>query len=579
MINVSQAYKDACESNNRQSYVIAKYGAYNKNAKGQISSVVSNSQEFSNIYKTYNEIKTTNFNYISCEPDRVKLNNSFYFINDKTKSNTNENIAYWSEDLSSSVGAINNKITFTLSEKILFTDITLYFQEVCKAFRVNYYNDNVLVATRNVTNNNNLVVTTKGTTTYSENIYFNKLEIEFLETLLPNRYVKLNEIDFGILQTFTDKQIVDYDIIDELSIDSSELSSNSLNLIIDDTNGEYNVLNPNNKLKVLQEQQELTLYHYLKVGNRYQEIPLGTFYLKEFKVSKYGLEMEAYDDIYFMNDIYYGSKFYRNEEVTNILKDLFNYFDYTNYEIDEELQGIKLSGYIPNVEFREALRLIAEASGSVINKTRYGKTYIFKTYDPISKTFTRKLIDKENPVRNLFNNIITILEYNYSNVIENQEIFNGTLSVGKHTIIFGKYPIDQNTIVKGDGSNNNYNIISTYANSCDIEVIQETNVVLLGTHIQPNTTLRTIKKGNSFSEQQDFAIEKINNPLITTQYEEIGNWKINRGEIKYDFQTLLLPYIEVGDTCSYKTRFNTTNTFIPTRLQFNKSIMQSIEGE
>ena len=79
MINVSQAYKDACESNNRQSYVIAKYGAYNKNAKGQISSVVSNSQEFSNIYKTYNEIKITNFNYISCEPDRVKLNNSFYF--------------------------------------------------------------------------------------------------------------------------------------------------------------------------------------------------------------------------------------------------------------------------------------------------------------------------------------------------------------------------------------------------------------------------------------------------------------------------------------------------------------------
>lgn len=638
MINVSEAYKQACESGQRQSYVIAKYGLYDKKAKGNISNVASDSQLFSNIDKTYNEIKDTNYNYISCEPNRVKLNGSFYFINDKEKPNASENLAYWSYNLSNEDGYFsqnqesyyvenetlyienaslendtlylinetvedntlvlnstspistfsirsttpttntNPKIVYTFSSDITFSEITLYFQEVCEEFNVYYYSNDTLIATRKVTNNNSLKPTTQGASTLNSTNTFNKLEIEFIKTKYPYRYVKFNEIDFGVLQQFTDKQIVDYDIIDELSIDSSELSSNSLDLRIDNSNGDYDILNPKNKLSLLQERQEIAMYHYLKVGNVYKEIPLGTFLVKEFEVSNQALRIEAYDDVYFMNKIYYGSLYYQNEEVTKILEDLFKYFNYTKYEIDSELQGIKLTGYIPNVEFREALRLIAEASGCVVSKTRYGITYIFKTYDPISKVFNRKIIDKEKPSRNLFNNVIDIVEYNYTNVLENQEVYNATLEQGTHTILFNKLPIIEGTLIKGE-ENENYSILNTYATSCIIKVLRPTNVKLKATIVSQESIVKRFKKSENISFDE-YAITKINNKLITTNNSQnVAQWKLGRGDIKYNFDTPLIPYIEVGDTCQYVTRFNTKNTFIPTRLEFSKSIIQKIEGE
>lgn len=582
MIQVSEAYKQASESNERVSYVVAKFGLYNKTAKTKIENVESDSQPFSNISKTYNEIKKTNYNYISCEPNRVKLDGSFYFIEDKNKPNRTQSIAYWSDILSNSNGLFNYnpKIIYMFSEKLNFTEITLYFQEVCEEFVVNYYNENTIIASRNIKNNLSLVITTNGTITLNESV-FDKLEIEFIKTKEPYRYIKFNEIDFGVYKQFSREQIIDFDIIDELSLDSSELSSNSLNISIDNSRGQFDILNPKSELQFLEEKQEISLYHYLRVGNNFQELPLGTFLLKRFDINNKQLEINAYDDIYFMNDIYYGSKFYQNEEITNILIDLFSYFNYTNYVIDEELQGIKLTGYIPNVAFREALRLIAEAGCCVINKTRYGITYIFKTYDPITKKFNRRIILNEKPKRNLFNNIINLIEYNYSVKEENVEIYNAKLNKGIHTILYSKFPIEHNSVVKSDNTNEDYRIINTYATSCIIEVLnEETNVILNGTFINESSIEKKIKKENIQEDISSYAITKVNNRLITSSnLENVGKWKLNRSDIKYSFKTLVMPYIEVGDTCEYETKYGTKNTFIPTRLRFSKSILQNIEGE
>lgn len=580
MIKVNEAYKQASKESERKSYVIARYGLFVKGAKNKVEEIESDIQPFGESEKTLNEEKYSNYNYISCEPNRVVLNNTFFFIQDKQNNQPSQDIAYWSNKLSNENGLFdqNPKIVYLFSTDIDFTELTLHFQEVCENFIVKYYNNNNLIAIRNIVNNINTIVTTNGATILSDS-FFNKLEIEFIKTRSPYRYVKFNEIDFGIYQQFTNEEIIDLDIIDELSIDSSELSSNSLSLVIQDKQGQYDILNPENKLKYLQERQEITVYHYLKVGAKYQELPLGTFLLKEFKGQNQKLELQAYDDVYFMNQLYYGSNYYENEEITKVLEDLFNYFNYTNYIIDEELQGIKISGYIPRVEFREALRLIAESGSCVINKTRNGETYIFKTYDPISKTFNRNLIFKEQPTKNLFNNVIDVIEYDYSKIEENVEIYNTRMSAGKYTILFEDYPIKQDTIKK-IVENSNYEILKKYATGCVVNVFAETNVKLIGTYIKEQSTVQRIKKYSELVVNTDYAIKKVDNHLITKDnLQEIANWKLNRGAIKYNFETLTIPYLEVGDTCEYQTRFGTKNTFIPTRIEFSKSILQRVEGE
>ena len=86
MIQVSEEYKKACKSPIRQSYNIIKYGLYNKEAKTKINSYSSSSNQiFSNIPQIYDENKEKQYDYISCEKDRVILNNNFVFIKDKTK--------------------------------------------------------------------------------------------------------------------------------------------------------------------------------------------------------------------------------------------------------------------------------------------------------------------------------------------------------------------------------------------------------------------------------------------------------------------------------------------------------------
>lgn len=577
MIKVGNSYKQACQKPIRKSYIVAKYGLYNKEAKSQINSINANANDISNLNKTYNETKNTDYNYISCEPNRVLLNNTFYFVKDKKSNNENERIAYWSNELSNSSGTFtsNPKITYTFSEQVSFTELTLHFQEVCSNFKVSYYYKDNLITTRIITNNENLIVETDGNDFPSSG--FDKIEIEFFKTKEPYRYIKFNEIDFGVVETFEEEVIKDFNIIDELSIDSSQLSANYLNLSIVDKNGKYDILNPHNKLRALQERQEVTVYHYLSVYGKYQEIPLGTFLLKKFDYEKKTLKIEAYDDTYFMNDIYYGTKFYNNEEITNILIDLFNYFNYTNYIIDDELKGIKLTGYVPNVEFREALRLICEAGECVINKNRYGKTYIFKTYDPITQVFMKGDIKNSSPKRNLFNNRVDVVVHNYTNIVENQEVVKATYEAGTYILQF-ENPIIDGTLKKGE-ANENYSIISVGAINCTIQVNSQSEVYLVANVIKVAKSVEKVVR-NANLDNNDYAITKIENPLITiSNSKSVGQWKLNRSDIRLNFNTLSKPYIEVGDTCRYINEYNNGITFIPTRLEFTKSINQSIEGE
>ena len=578
MINVSQKYKESCEKSTRKSYVTVKYGLYDKEAKTKISDVKSENQSFSNTNKTFNEVKTTNYNYISCEPNRVVLNDKFYFINDKTQNNDSENIAFWSLEMSNENCTFENNptITYYFNKDIEFTDITLYFQEVCEEFNVYYYHNESIIVIRNVKGNEKLTISTSNESALSE-VYFNQIKIEFVKTLKPFRYIKLNEIDFGIIKQFSKDKILEYDIIDEMSIDSSELSSNSLNFVLKDENGEYDILNPNNKLSTLQEKQELTFYHYLENENKFSELPLGTFKIKKFDVERNNLKITAYDDIYFMEDIYYGSKFYNQEEITKVLQDLFNYFNYTNYIIDDELKGIKITGYIPRVKFREAIRIIVEAGCCVVSKTRYGKTYIYKTYDEIVKTFKRKDIFEENPIQNLFNDVIDIVEYSYNDIVEDEEIVNIELEKGTHTILYEKYPIVENSLIKSE-ENANYQIVNIYATSCVVEVIEDTKVILKANYIKQSNNVKTFGKTTNSKKKSNTI--KVNNNLITKNNSSVvANWKLSKKEIKYNFNTLSMPYIEVGDTCKYTTKYGNENEFIVTRIEFSNSIIQVVEGE
>lgn len=597
MITVTKAYKDASKKPLRQSYVTIKYGLYNKEAKQELSSLTSNSlQPFSSVNDTINENRESALNYISCEPDRVKLDNNFAFIQDKTKLNVNQDIGYWSRYMSDSNGNFTNypTIIYVLENPITFTPLTLYFQEVVKSFNIYYYLNNNLIYTREIRNNTLITVDTTDSSNLEPIQYFDKVEIAFLSTQTPYRYIKFNEIDFGASMTFKSSEIKEFNIIEEIDLTSDSLPSNSLDATIQDDKGYYDILNPNNKIGKLQKGQQLSVHHYLKVGNVFKELLLGTFLLKKVSTENMKLKLECYDELYFMNSTYYGSKFYINEKATKVFEDLFTYFNYSNkrYSFSDDIQNVYLTGYVPQVSFREALRLIAESCKAIIQKKRTGSIYIYKQQEnPIIVNYFGVSDYKNDNVKQvLYNNVADINVYSYDRV-EEDIIYSATLNKGTYRVNFSHYPIvyseyevDPNTLKSI--ANANYTIIELNAVGCLVEVSSDnTTVELKGKYYVETSSTERIKKDNSL-EVDESAITKIDNHLITnSNYLEIANWKLDKSNINYELKYKTTPYIEVGDKCKLETKYkdsinnSVVKTFVISKIEYDNSIMQSIKGE
>ena len=280
-----------------------------------------------------------------------------------------------------------------------------------------------------------------------------------------------------------------------------------------------------------------------------------------------------------MNEIYYGSKKYSNVNPTEIYTDLFNYFNFTNYEIKGSLFYYYLtSGYVPAVNFREALRLIAEATCCYIKKTRNGGIEIISKEDQnrnnICKKFTRKLLFKESNEQKAYNNSIDVVEYRYAGV--SKEIYKENLTKGTHKIFFEEYPIEN---LSKNVENNNYEIVESTAFYCVVNVINTTVVHLKALVYTPIKTVVRINKNENIEIKEE-NIEKIDNPLINSgNSKRVGDWKLEKKQIKYNFDTLTIPYIENGDVCYYSTEFGENKKIVPTKIEYNKTIIQSIEGE
>lgn len=573
MIEVSAAYKEAAKKNFRNSYMTANFGIFDKEAKTKIDNITALKQPFSDINKIMNEIKGTNYNYITCEPGRVKLDGTFYFLRNKTLTNTNEFAAYWSSVMSGADGLFitNPKIVITLDENIQAIPITLYFHEVVKKFKVTYKSGDTVLQVFEVANNTDESLTVPESVEEMVFSEFNKVEFEFIETAEPFRYVKVNEFDFGFVESFTSEEIIDIDVLDNLDLKSQTLQSNQLTLTVKNR-GSYDIYNPISKLRYLQERQEMTVYHWLKVNGDFHQVPLGTFLLKDYESSNQIIRFTCYDDLFFMNKIYYGSKFYQNETVETILMDLFNYFNYTKYTIEDDVRVKRLTGYVPQVQFREALRIIAEAAGAGVVKKRDGITHIFDydfiSSDDVVEVFERKDLFNEKLTKNLYNNVIDVVE-NFYNTFENKLIYKATLEPGTYYVMYEDYPAINVTA--------NIPLSTIYATSAVLTVTATTTVEIYGDVYNEKKVVHRIRK--SLIAVDEYAVDKVDNPLITTNYSSIAAWKLERSDLFKDLEVLNLPYLEVGDLVQFENNYGNLINVRLSQINITASLKQVIGGE
>lgn len=267
------------------------------------------------------------------------------------------NMGWWSSQMSDEDGNFTTplimEINFTKPHSSL--GLTLVFSEAkdyCNHLNLKFYDIEGKLLSDNDFNPNDFYYVCNNIV---EN--YTKIVITFYSTNNPYRYLKLYQIIYGAIKIFEGDNLISANILEEVDLLSSEVSINTLDFTVFSEEDEFNIINPKGFYRLLQQRQKLEVKK--KLVKEKTEREMGTFYLDTWKSEKDKLMtiaaidlMGVIDKTDFMGGIYKDIPF--EDLIQEIM--LSAGAEEKEYEIEENLKDILMTGYIPICTHREALQ-------------------------------------------------------------------------------------------------------------------------------------------------------------------------------------------------------------------------------
>ena len=401
------------------------------------------------------------------------------FVLDGSKDILSDNpadIAFWNDTLSKEdcTFETNPKITITFQEQHTSSAITLYFEDEFPAeLKITWY-------------------TSAGTKLVTETFYpdsliyvcnhqiqnYGKVEIEFVKTTFPQRYIKLQYILYGKYIVWDKDMIQTAKVQEDIDVTSAALSINEADISIVDMNDDFDAENENGAWKSVQKTQEVTLSEF-KNGNM---IPMGAFFINDFSFSKNIAKFKLVDVVGLLDKYtFYEGQIYNNVRAEVILNAIFATAGIKKYTIDEEVGNILLSGYLAIQTCRKALQQVCFACGAVADDSRSDTIKVYKPDRYVKSTVgtDRKFNGNTKVSLEKYISGVNIEMKNYVLEEKTSDIYKKTLPAGDTKITFSS-PYLPSSITASAGTlkevNTNYLIINMPdAGQCQIKGIKYTN--------------------------------------------------------------------------------------------------------
>ncbi|MBQ2658119.1 MAG: hypothetical protein IJF87_06070 [Erysipelotrichaceae bacterium] len=376
MIETTQAFFDNSiyKYRNTQSWITINL--FDFTAKTDITSVSVSKNRMFNASQIYDGVYYI-YNYATLEQNEFYLDGSMTLMPDTI---TNEQIGWWTQ-LSKSDGTFTNtqEITVELDNRHSTAGLTINYDQfsypinsTCKWYQGSTLLDTATL-TDQTTNIQQFVNSVDG---------YDKIVIT-IDKAKNYAYVKMSEIDYGLIQTFTADQLQGGTVREHVSLLSNTLSPDELTFSVIDYDNTYNVFNPED------------LFKYFKVGqpcrvtggvlnretNEYETISMGIFYINNFDIENGLLKISAYGVLNILNASTFYSPFYINETIENIAGDILDGYE---YYVHPNVASKTLTGYIPLGSKKEALKNLAIACGAVVKEGRDGKVYLYRNTPELS---------------------------------------------------------------------------------------------------------------------------------------------------------------------------------------------------
>lgn len=401
------------------------------------------------------------------------------FVLDGSKRVLTENpkdIAFWNDALSKEDCTFETdpKITVTFQEQHTSVAITLYFEDEPPAeLKITWY---TIAGTKLITE-----------TFYPDSLIYvcnnqvqnyGKIEIEFVRTSFPQRYIKLQYILYGKYIVWDKDMIQTAKMQEDIDVTSASLSINEADISIVDMNNDFDAENENGAWKSVQKTQEVTLSEF----NNGNMIPMGAFFIDDFSFSKNIAKFKLIDVVGLLDKYtFYEGQIYNNVRAEVILNAIFATAGIKKYTIDEEVGNTLLSGYLSIQTCRKALQQVCFACGAVADDSRSDTIKVYKPDKYVKSTVgtDRKFNGNTKVSLEKYISGVNIEMKNYALEEKTSDIYKKTLPAGDTKITFSS-PYLPSSITASAGTlkevKTNYLIINmTAAGQCQITGIKYAN--------------------------------------------------------------------------------------------------------
>lgn len=401
MIYVSPEYMKAVTAPSRTMGATVTLDLTDVSALDSISDVAANSNDnrYGLPWKTVDGVNEVGTNYGTCERDEFATS-GFYLLPHEMLEEAVE-WGWWSAIQSDGNGEFEQPpaITWTFDAPISSLGVTLWLLNEAKELQLTWLaQDGSVLDTHTLSDVQGTVPVEHAV----ENYY--GLTATFLR-MKPRQYVKLLEIAFGLRYTYTDSELTSISVLEEVDLTSNTLSSNSVEIALKDLEQKFNLFNPQNRSRFLQQRQKLRIDSSLLTEKGWEQVPMGQFYLSEWSSpTPYTVQFEALDAVSLLDVAFHGTELFEDKPAGELLRSIFTaagFRDYSArigsdmepnplYYIHEDVWNLKLTGYLDSMTCREALQRVVFTCNAVAHVDREG---VLSIYQATQEVRNKPIID------------------------------------------------------------------------------------------------------------------------------------------------------------------------------------------
>lgn len=507
----------------------------------------SNSEE---IFSDLDNIKET---IIPQTKNYATLEKNFWILNDSQPIYGSEELeqTYTSSYMSDKNCLFADKACITLTSSVYLTTLglTMVFDSIdknyAKRLNVKAYRDNTLIMNKDYTLNSY-----KERLIFADNdelVRWNKIEIYFIESSLPYRRIRVNQLLFGIMEIYTDENIISAESKEKTTMINSELPTHTFKFTIDNMNKLFNPDNPEGWYRYILQQQPISYEWGYQLDDGTIEWILGGNMLLTGSVDV-GENQVTFSTTSFIN---YLTKPYKKgvynangrslyDLAVDVLED--SNIDSSQYNLWEGLKLLKTDAPLPKLEARQLLQIIATTGNCILFTNReniiniqpfsyilspYGMSYDFITSNPVVKVQSE-----------LHNAIIYINHYSIDDAVS--ELFkNESLEITGTTKIEIEYDLATNvsaTIIGGTIISANY-----YGRYAVLEITNNSDdpvsLKVMGKKINISQTIDSKNyndDGENIEYKNDLITQMVESSKQVKLKEFIGNWYNNRNIYSFE---------------------------------------------